>query len=139
VFGFINHESRRIPTNDNQIGQSAGILNQYKRLRELKISKDASTIKEHEVLLSEDEEHDDDDYFGLPKARSKGSKKRKNGTESNSRSINNNNKLTTMQGSRKNKKRLMKASIIERTLEINMPCISNKIAIGLERNTFIEP
>jgi hypothetical protein len=44
-----------------------------------------------------------------------------------------------MQGSRKNKKRLMKGSIIERTLEINMPCISNKIAIGLERNTFIEP
>jgi pyruvate/2-oxoglutarate dehydrogenase complex dihydrolipoamide acyltransferase (E2) component len=91
------------------------------------------------LILSEDEEQDDDVYFGLPKARSKGSKKRKNGTESNSRSINNNNKLTTMQGSRKNKKRLMKASIIERTLEINMPCISNKIAIGLERNTFIEP
>lgn len=52
------------------------MLNQYKRLRELKISKDASTIKEHEALLSEDEEHDDDDYFGLPKARRKTSKKR---------------------------------------------------------------
>lgn len=47
--------------------------------------------------------------------------------------------MTYRSGAGKNKKLLLKGSIIERTLEIGMPSISNKVAIGLDRATLIDP
>lgn len=54
-------------------------------------------------------------------------------------SLNNNNKLNYRHGAGKNKKLLLKGSIIERTLEIGMPSISTKVAIGLDRTNLIDP
>ncbi len=86
----------------------------------------------------DEDEEDEDDEMGIPKARGKRSKKTKNGTESSARTINKN-KLTYRQAAGKNKQRLMRGSVIERTLEIDMPSISNKIAIGLESNPLMDP
>jgi hypothetical protein len=47
--------------------------------------------------------------------------------------------LNYRHGTGKNKKLLLKGSIIERTLDIGMPSISSKVAIGLDRTNLIDP